>query len=80
LTIDFRAPQFACDACEADTLEIPQWTDEQSTLNCQICGKPVGVIGDVLETLRTAAADNENPPPAEEDASAVDRRLPRYLN
>jgi hypothetical protein len=66
LAIEPQLPKFACDECGAPTIEIPQWTDDQTVLNCQECGKPVGRIQLILEVLQAALVDDENQPTADE--------------
>ncbi|KUL94358.1 hypothetical protein DK26_15235 [Bosea sp. WAO] len=71
MAIDTRPPAFACDECGAATIEIPEWTDDQTVLSCQDCGKPIGKIRLLLAVLQAASVDNENEQPQEEVISAA---------
>lgn len=77
LAIEPRSPEFACDACGATTIEVPEWTDDQTVLECQECGKPLGKIRLILAVLEAALVDNENEPSADELSSGAQgsRRL-----
>ena len=66
-------PEFACDECGAATIEIPEWSDDQTVINCQDCGKPIGKIRLLLAVLQAGSVDNENEPPDDEVISAASR-------
>ena len=76
MATDTRSPDFACDGCGAATIEIPEWTDDQTVLNCQECGKPIGKIRLLLAVLQAASVDNENEPPDDDAEASCSSRLP----
>lgn len=78
LAINSRSQEFACSDCGATTIEIPEWTDDQTVLECQKCGKPLGKIRLILAVLQAALVDNENEPSADELSSGAPR--PRRLS
>lgn len=71
MAIASTLPEFVCDECGAAAIEIPEWTDDQTVLSCQDCGKPIGAIGHLLELLQEASVDNENLPSDDEQNAAA---------
>lgn len=71
MATDPTPPEFACDQCGADTIEIPEWTDDQTVLSCQECGKPIATISRILDALQAASGDNENEPPDDQVTAAA---------
>lgn len=51
--------QFACSDCGAETMLIPEWTNEDDYIVCGGCGKPFVTIAELRERLEAAMSEDE---------------------